>query len=92
MRLKEFSGIFQTAIMDGANKAFAASGIMQDQLTKAEAYRRYGRDNVDRWLKEGLLKPSNKHAPISPKLIDRAKLESVAETSNRITYLPVAER
>lgn len=92
MRLNEFSTLFKTAIMDGADKAIAASGPVQERITKAEAYRRYGRDNVDRWIKEGLLRPSGKKAAISQKMIDRAKLESVAESSNRITYLPVAER
>ena len=85
MKLKELTTLLKKVSEDGANQAFSKTGQLQEELSKAEAYRHYGRCNVDRWLLEGLVKISNKS-------IDRTKLESIAESSNRITYLPVAER
>jgi len=92
MKLKELSSLLKMAVTAGADKAVAAIGPLKDRLTKAEAYRLYGRYNVDRWLSEGLIKTTSVNASISKKTIDRKKLEFIAESSNRVTYLPVAER
>ena len=85
MKLRELTRLIRITAEDGTNTVLAEIKAFPERLTKAEAYRRYGRSNVDRWLLEGLVKISNKS-------IDRTKLESIAESSNRITYLPVAER
>lgn len=70
---------------EGAEKALLALGQLPDAISKSQAYRTYGRSNVDRWLTEGLLKLSNQK-------LSRANLEAIAAASNRVTYLPVAER
>ena len=85
MELKELTILLQGAVAEGAEKALIATGTLSGRLSKSEAYRTYGRSNVDRWVLEGLIKVSNK-------CIDRIKLEAIAESSNRITYLPVADR
>jgi hypothetical protein len=85
MRSNELISILRNAIEQGAEKALAACGALPDRITKAAAYRLYGRTNVDRWLQEGLIGINNK-------FFDRKKLAQVAAASNRITYLPVAER
>jgi hypothetical protein len=54
-------------------------------ISKSEAFRRFGRTNVDRWIAEGLISPIGT-------TISRAALEAVSAASNRLTYLPVAER
>ena len=92
MKLKDLVHLLKNAAEQGACKALAESGQLQDQLTKAEAYRLYGRGNVDRWISEGLICPTTRNGEISRKCLDRKKLEAVAASSNRITYLPVAER
>lgn len=92
MELKELSSLLKIAVTTGANKALAANCQLKDQLTKAEAYRIYGRYNVDRWLSEGLITLTSVNPSISKKTINRKKLESIAESSNRVTYLPVADR
>jgi len=92
MKLKELSSLLKMAVTAGADKALLASCQLKDRLTKAEAYRIYGRYNVDRWLSEGLITLTSVRPSISKKTIDREKLEAVAESSNRGTYLPVAER
>ena len=85
MKLKDLASILKTAALEGADKALTGCGGLSIGISKAEAYRHYGRANVDRWLKEGLLQVSEKH-------FDRQKLERVAAASNRRTYLPVKER
>ena len=85
MKINELTSILKIAAKAGAEKALAGCGGLPDGISKAEAYRLYGRANVDRWLREGLLEVSNKN-------LDRVKLERVAAASNRRTYLPVTER
>jgi hypothetical protein len=92
MKLKHLSGLLNDAITIGADKALTESGQLSDTLTKAQAYRLYGRDNVDRWCKESLIHPVCLGGSGKKKFIDRLKLEAVARASNRTTYLQVAER
>lgn len=92
MKLKELSFLFKDAVIDGTDKALMDSGQLPDTLTKAQAFRLYGRTNVERWIHEGLINPVKQRNNSSKKFIDRLKLEMVARASNRTTYLPVSER
>lgn len=92
MKLKDLVHLLKNAAEQGTSTALAESGQLQDQLTKAEAYRLYGRGNVDRWISENLISPDPPKGSHSRKCLDRNKLEAVAASSNRITYLPAAER
>lgn len=92
MKLKELVNLLKNATEQGATNALVESGQLQDQLSKAEAYRFFGRGNVDRWISEGLISPTACNGRSSRKCLDRKKLETIAASSNRITYLPVAER
>mgnify|MGYP003579154839 CR=1 FL=1 len=92
MKLKDLTLILKKATDAGAEKALEGSGILQEFLSKSEAYHQYGRTNVDRWIHEGLLVPQSAKGKILHKCIDRVKLEAIAHSSNRVTYLPVAER
>jgi hypothetical protein len=85
MKLTELIDLLKNATNEGAGKVLLSAGILRDQLSKTEAYKIYGRSNVDRWLSEKLIKISNKK-------LNRVKLEAIAASSNRMTYLPVAER
>lgn len=91
MKLKDLVNLLKNAAELGAYRALAESGQLQDQINKADAYRLYGRGNVDRWIREGLISPTPK-VNHSRRCLDRKKLAAVAASSNRITYLPVAER
>ena len=92
MKLKELSFLLKTAVIAGADKALATTCQFSERITKAEAYRLYGRNNVDRWLSEGLIAFNSVSSSISKRTFDRQQLESIAESCNRCTYLPVAER
>lgn len=85
MKLEEIVLLLTNAAHDGAGKAFTGQVIVSEFLSKSQAYQLYGRSNVDRWLCEKLIK-------INERKLNRTHLEAIAAASNRITYLPVAER
>lgn len=85
MKPNELIGLFTTAAVAGANEVLATERLLPETISRSEAYRRYGRTCVDRWIAEGLIMPQGK-------TISRIALETVSATSNRLTYLPVAER
>jgi hypothetical protein len=92
MKLKELSDLLRTAVEQGVGKTLSQTVVLPAYLTKAEAYRLYGRSDVDRWIAEGLLHPAADRGKNQKKCIHREKLEAIAAASNRITYLPVADR
>jgi hypothetical protein len=92
MKLKELTLLLKTTLESGANKVLQQFGALNPMLTKAAAYRLYGRSDVDRWIEAGLILPEQSAGKKSHQQFNRAKLESIASTSNTGTYLPVAER
>lgn len=92
MKIEDLSLLMLNAVNTGVANAVAESRAISPLISKADAYRIYGRSNVDRWLTEQLIS----HFPVpgisSKKFLDRTKLDSVAAGSNRHTYLPVADR
>jgi len=85
MELKELSVLLRNATAEGAENVLRATCILSNNLSKSEAYKIYGRSNVDRWVTERIIKISNKK-------FDRLQLQAIAASSNRMSYLPVADR
>lgn len=85
MKPNELIGLFTAAAVAGANEVLATERLLPETISRSEAYRRYGRTCVDRWIAEGLITPEGK-------TLGRVALETVSASSNRLTYLPVAER
>lgn len=92
MRHIELTNLPKSAVTAGVEKALEESGTLPTHLAKREAYRLYGRSDVDRWISEKLLPVTTDLARNNKKLIERKQLEAVAASSNRITYLPVVNR
>jgi hypothetical protein len=93
MKPEQFAEILKEAVTTGVQKALHETGILSANLTQAAAYRTYGSSNVDRWLREGLIRYQATNGGTSPKhFLDTKSLEAIAASSNRGTYLPVAER
>lgn len=90
--LRWLSTLLKDAVSEGTDKVLNEAGLPGAWVSKAEAYRLYGRYQVDRWIAEGLFAPKGKQQFMTAKGISRQKLEAVAANSNRHTYLPVAER
>ena len=87
---KELATLLKNAVQEGADNALKKEHPIPDKLTKATAYRLYGRSNVDRWLREGLI--STRKDDSFQTFLNRSELETVSGSSNRITYLPVTDR
>lgn len=90
MRTRELFILLKQAVEEGANKALLDSDAVPMSINKSQAYRQYGRCNIDRWILEGILIPLSDQSPKI--LFDKALLEQIANSSNRTTYLQVAER
>lgn len=65
----------------GAQRALEKAGNLSPQVTKAEAYRLYGRAQVDRWISERVVKQI--HTGHRVRLL-RAEIEAVAKANQRI--------
>jgi len=92
MKHSELVRIVQAAVQAGADKALADNDLQKSWLTKADAYRIYGRNNVDRWIREKLIASEHSEGKRHKKIIEKTRLDAVAATSNRVTYLSVADR
>lgn len=88
----ELRGLLADAAELGAQRALIMAGELAPYMSKAEAYRQYGRSQVDRWLKEELLTPVKDGTKTSRVRLDRMQLEVLAKSSNRFTYLNSIER
>ncbi|WP_313157484.1 hypothetical protein [Sphingobacterium multivorum] len=90
MKTRELFFFMKQATENGASKALLATAAAPTSINKTQAYRLYGRCNIDRWILEGILRPIS--VQTSQILFDPAELESISDSNNRITYLQVAER
>ncbi len=87
--LSKLSNLIKESALKGVHDVIDDEHLFADPLSKNDAYKMYGRSNVDRWLKEKLICV----LPLGSKgIIDRDKLEQVASRSNRFSYLISAER
>lgn len=88
----QMARILLESVTEGTAKVLSENGIQEERISKAEAYRLYGRFQVDRWIAEGLLAPRHGRQFMTASKIDRERLEAIAAASNRNTYLPVGDR
>jgi hypothetical protein len=63
----------------GAIAALIKTGKLKPYITKAEAYRLYGRKNVERWLDDGLLTPRKDGNHSAGWRIDRLEAELIVK-------------
>ena len=86
MQELELKNLLSEAIFLGIQEYQSQFGNMPKYLSKNQAYQKYGRKIVDRWIKEGLikeLKDGDKQYKIR---LDRLELEKVAAFSNRPSF------
>ncbi|TDS05979.1 hypothetical protein B0I21_11813 [Sphingobacterium paludis] len=81
--------LVKASVRIGLGNAILQHNILLDLLTKTEAYKRYGRSNIDRLLKENLICGSNSG---NRRVLLRKELDQIAAKSNRTTYLTAKER
>ncbi len=86
LTLDELSKIIADASELGAKRALISTGALKAFLSASQAYKIYGRSNVDRWIKEGLISPQKDGDKNTAVRLDRMLLESIAASSNRISF------
>lgn len=70
-----------------ATEMLTQTGGLKPYLSKAEAYRKYGRGTVDKWINEGHLSLSQDEAGSSSKMrINRSEIEALAEADDLLQY------
>jgi hypothetical protein len=62
------------------------AGKERGYISKSEAYRRYGRHTVDRWIREGLVKQSKDGVKNMSCRLPADQLEAAAKTSNYASF------
>lgn len=87
--ISKLSNLFKESVLKGVHDVIKEEDLFADQISKNDAYKMYGRSNVDRWLKEKLICIS----PVGNKgKIDRQEFEQLASRSNRFLYISAVER
>ena len=71
----------------GALIALIKTGQIKPYITKAEAFRRYGRKNVERWLDDGLLTPRKDGDHSASWRIDRLEAELIVKARFLLQHL-----
>jgi hypothetical protein len=62
----------------GAKNALISAGMEKTQITKAEAYRRFSRKTVDKWINRGNVIPVKLGASVKLNVLE---LETMAQTN-----------
>lgn len=90
--LNTLARLLQDAAYVGATQALGTTGALKPYLSQTEAWNQFGRGNVTRWIKEGLITPIKDGQHSAKIRLDRAKLEAISRTANTGCYLNTIER
>lgn len=81
---------FRNALVDaaevGAQKALINVGVLSATIKLADAYRLYGRRQVDAWIEARLIDPIKDGSRNCSVRIDRVQITGVAMTANRKAF------
>lgn len=80
MELQEFQlrQMLSTAAEMGAKSALREMGVDKTQISKAEAYRRYSRRRIDRWVRERKIMPVKSRGSV---LFNVSELEALSQST-----------
>lgn len=76
----------QTAEM-GAIHALTQCGYLKPYLKKSEAFRQFGRKNVEHWIEAGLVTPRKDGDHSATWRLERLELEAIAKADSLLIYL-----
>ncbi|QQT26852.1 hypothetical protein [Sphingobacterium spiritivorum] len=70
-----------------ATEMLTMTGGLKSYISKAEAYKMYGRGKVDKWIADGHLSISQDEVGTSSKMrINRGEIEALAEADDLLSY------
>lgn len=71
----------------GAKSALAKTGHIRPYLKKSEAFRRYGRKNVEHWIALGMVTPRKDGDHSAAWRIDRMEIDAASKSREALRYL-----
>jgi hypothetical protein len=79
--------IIQESAEMGAIMALTKAGNLKPYLKKSEAFRKYGRGNIENWAEKGLItiRKDGNHSAIWR--IDRIEVEAIVKSAHLLRYL-----
>lgn len=88
----EVVNLMTDAFVNGYENALMDNGLFKLSLTRVEAKKIYGIENLKRWEAEGLISPNKDGNGPARLRYDRKRLEILRLSDNRCTYLTTKER
>jgi len=79
--------LFQSAAELGAIAALVSTGKLKPYLKKAEAFRLYGRKNIEHWIDAGLITPRKDGDQSACWRIDRLEAEALDKAYHILKFL-----
>lgn len=92
LEIYQLQNLIATGIEIGMRKMAIELGVIRPYVSKSEAYRIYGKEPIERWISEGLLKIHKDGDKTAKIRINRMDIEILAKANNRTTYLPTDQR
>lgn len=71
----------------GAKLTLSKTGKIKPYLNKSEAFRRYGRKNIERWIDQGLITPRKDGNQSAAWRIDRIEVEAIRKSLDVMLYI-----
>ena len=79
--------IIQEAAEMGAILALAKVGKLKPYLKKSEAFRKYGRANIENWVENGLIAIRKDGSHSAGWRIDRLEVEAIVKSISILKYI-----
>ena len=79
--------IIREAAEMGAIQALTKAGKLKPYLKKSEAYRKYGRANIENWAEKGLITFRKDGDHSAGWRIDRMEVEAIVKSIDLLRYL-----
>ncbi|MET3981727.1 hypothetical protein ABIB62_004344 [Mucilaginibacter sp. UYP25] len=70
----------------GANLALSKTGRIKPYLNKSEAFRLYGRKNIERWIEQGLITSRKDGDRSATWRIDRTEAEAIRKSLDAMLH------
>nr|WP_068890397.1 hypothetical protein [Pedobacter panaciterrae] len=83
----EITLIIKSAAELGARRALCATGHLKPYLTKAQAFREYGRANIEHWIELGLITPRKDGDHSATWRIERIEADTIRCAKEIIIYI-----
>jgi len=82
-----FTRLFNCGAELGAIHALVQTGHLKPYLKKSEAFRLYGRKQVEHWINDGSITPRKDGDYSAAWRIDRLEIEALAKATELLRYL-----